>query len=275
MTTVLLGSSEFRRLRPREWLHMLRPMLPSLVPIVRDRSHLLRRFGASVPRPAFPATGGLNLALWPRDFQAPDPRVDASFKFVGPMLDPETRPELAFELSDQRPVVYMSLGTLHRASMRFYRQCLDAFSDLPLQLVLSTGNQADAQALDGVAANAVVRGSVAQLAVLRRASVFITHGGMNSTLESLACGVPMLVIPQQLEQLVLGLKAADRGAARVRREHLAGQELDALALRRDVEHMLKTPSYQSAATAAQERLGATGGFRAAADEVQKYCPQPA
>ena len=58
MTTILLGSSEFRRLRLREWLHLLRPMLPSLAPIVGDRSRLLRSFGACVPRPAFPAVGG-------------------------------------------------------------------------------------------------------------------------------------------------------------------------------------------------------------------------
>ncbi len=275
MTTILVGSAEFRRLRSREWLHTLARMRPSLLPIVRDRSRLLRSFGASVPRPAFPAVGGLNLALWPRELQAPNPRIDQSFRFVGPTLapDPDTRSELDVELSDERPVVYMSLGTLHRATTGFYRACIEALSDLPVQLVLSTANRADALALGRVAANAIVRASVAQRAVLQHASIFITHGGMNSILESLASGVPMIVIPQQLEQLVLGARVAEWGAARVRREHLAGQELDARVLRREVELVLDAPSYRSAARAAQVRLRSSGGFRQAADDVQGFSPK--
>jgi UDP:flavonoid glycosyltransferase YjiC (YdhE family) len=125
MTTILIGSAEFRRLRIREWLHMLRPMLPSLVPIAVARSRLLRQYDASVvPRPAFPALGGLNLAMYPRDFQPPNPRLDATFRFVGPMIDPDTRLGASFELSGPEPLVYMSLGTLHRATTAFYRQCL-------------------------------------------------------------------------------------------------------------------------------------------------------
>jgi UDP:flavonoid glycosyltransferase YjiC (YdhE family) len=112
-------------LQIREWLHMLWPMLPSLVPIAVARTRLLRQYDASVvPRPAFPAPGGLNLALFPRDFQPPNPRLDARFRFVGPLIDPEPRPDAPFELSGSGPLVYMSLGTLHGAPTAFYRQCL-------------------------------------------------------------------------------------------------------------------------------------------------------
>jgi hypothetical protein len=271
MTTILMGSAEFRRLRLREWLRMLWPMLPSLVPIVAARSRLLRQYDASVvPRPAFPALGGLNLAPFPREFQPPNPRLDSTFRFVGPMIDPESRPGAPFELSGSAPLVYMSLGTLHSAPAAFYRQCLDAFADMPVRFILTTGNQVDVRAFGGLPSNAVVRASVPQLAVLERAAVFVTHGGMNSALEGLARGVPMVVIPQHVEQLVIGLTVAERGAALVRREHVAGQTLDASVLRRDVKQMLAIPSYKTAALEMQKSLRATGGFPQAAEEVQAY-----
>jgi MGT family glycosyltransferase len=271
MTTILIGSAEFRRLRLREWLRMLRPMLPSLVPIAVARSRLLRKYDASVvPRPVFPALGGLNLALFPREFQPPNSRVDATFRFVGPMIDPDTRLDAPFELSGSEPLVYMSLGTLHSASTTFYRQCLEAFADMPVRFVLTTGNQVDVRTLGTVPSNAVVSASVPQLAVLERAAVFVTHGGMNSALEGLACGVPMVVIPQHAEQLVIGLTVARRGAALVRREQVAGQTLDASVLRRDVEQVLATPSFKTSALQMQTSIRATGGFRRAADEVQAY-----
>jgi MGT family glycosyltransferase len=271
LTTILLGSAEFRQLRLREWIHMLRPMLPSVVPVAMARSRLLRRYDASVvPRPAFPALGGLNFALFPRAFQPPDQRVDATFRFVGPMIDPQTRPAAPFEPSGPEPLVYMSLGTLHTATTAFYRQCLDVFADMPVQFVLTTGNQVDFRALGTVPSNTIVRPSVPQLAVLERAVVFITHGGMNSVLEGLACAVPLVVIPQHGEQLVIGLTVAERGAALVRREHVAGQRLDPSTLRRDVEHVLDMPSFKSAALELQTFVRATGGFKQAADELQAY-----
>jgi MGT family glycosyltransferase len=274
LTTIVLGADAYRRMRLREWIHTLRPMLPSIVPIVAARSRLLRQFGATVPRPAFPAFGGLNLALFPRILQSPDQRIDATVRFVGPMIDPETGANGVFEPPTADPVVYMSLGTLHRAPAELYRQCLEAFADLPVRFVLSTGGHVDLSALGPMPPNADVRPFAPQLAVLQHARVFITHGGMNSVLEGLASGVPLLVVPQQAEQLVIGLSVAKRGAALVRREHLAGQHLDARVLRGGVESMLADPRFTRAAADIQSLIRETGGFRQAADEVQAFKTAP-
>ena len=202
-------------------------MLPSLAPVIAAARGLFRQFnGSVVPRPAFPAFGRLNLALFPAAFQPRNPRLDATIRFVGPMLDSDVRAADPLDLSGPEPVVYMSLGTLHTADASFYRACLAAFAQLPVRFVLSTGPDVDSLSLGTIPPNAIVRASVPQLAVLQHASVFITHGGMNSALEGLAAGVPLLVIPQHLEQLTIGLTVAERGAALVRREHVAGQAVE-------------------------------------------------
>jgi MGT family glycosyltransferase len=158
------------------------------------------------------------------------------------MLDPETRPDGTFEHTGPEPLVYLSLGTLHRASTSFFRQFLAEFASMPARFVISTGSPIDREALGTVPPNCVLQPSFPQLAVLQHAALFITHGGMNSVLEGLVYGVPLLVIPQHVEQLVLGLKVAAWGAALVRREHVSGQPLAIAALRRDMERMLATPA---------------------------------
>jgi MGT family glycosyltransferase len=47
--------------------------------------------------------------------------------------------------------------------------------------------------------------------VLARAQAFVTHGGMNSLMESLYFGVPMVVVPQMVEQRVNAHRVAELG----------------------------------------------------------------
>jgi MGT family glycosyltransferase len=248
---------------------MLGPALPNMPRILAARSRLLRRFGAAIPRPAFPARGDLNLALLPRDFQPDMPAIDDTFRFVGPMIDPEMRSgELPFAVSETEPLVYISLGTLHRGSDDFYRQCFAAFGSVPARFVLVVGVQTDIRGLGPIPSNFVVRASVPQLEVLRHAAVFISHGGMNSALESLWCGVPLVVVPQHLEQLAIGRHIASRGAAVVLRQHVGGQRVTAADLSNALAPLLSQPSYAAAARTIQQSLRECGGFWQAADEIQ-------
>jgi len=273
MTTIILSSQQYARLRPREWLHMLRPMLPGIPAVVAARSRLLRRFGkdAFPARPVFPARAGLNVVFAPRDLQPDSKLVDATFRFVGPTIDLEADGgDLPTDMLGPEPLVYISLGTLHRGSTDFFQQCFSAFGGMSGRFVLSVGRQADSQSLGQIPKNFIVRPFVPQLEVLRHASVFITHGGMNSALEGLVCGVPMVCIPQHVEQLLIGLNIASRGAGIVLRAQVAGQRVQAVELRHSVEQILSEPSFRDAASAAQTALRSTGGFRQAAQEIQAY-----
>jgi len=97
--------------------------------------------------------------------------------------------------------VYVSLGTVHHGQIDFYRQCFDVFGRRSGQFILSIGRDTDVAALGPIPPNFIVRPHVPQIEVLERADAFITHGGMNSIHEELYFGVPMVLIPQQLEQL--------------------------------------------------------------------------
>ena len=90
-----------------------------------------------------------------------------------------------------RPLVYCSFGSQIYHQPALFRCVLEAVADQPVQLVVSASDLA----LGPVPRNVLVRPYVPQLALLRRASVLITHGGANSVMEAIACGVPILIAP--------------------------------------------------------------------------------
>jgi MGT family glycosyltransferase len=174
--------------------------------LLRARRQLTRRYGAAYPagQPLFPMRGGMNLVFTARELQPNSPLIDQTFRFVGPSINPQARgADAPFEVPGQGPLVYISLGTVHSAhaaQAEFYRRCFAAFSDYPARFVLAAGRQIDIGALGPAPANFTVRPAVPQLAVLERAELFITHGGINSMHEGLYYGVPLILIPQQFER---------------------------------------------------------------------------
>lgn len=274
MTTFFVGTAAMRALSLRESLTVAGPSLRDLPAAVRGRRAVLRRFGAGlVPRsPMLPMRGDLTVFGVPAELQPPDPRVDDSCHFVGTTTDPAIPtapidPDLAAHLSGDGPVVLVSLGTLHSAGPAFFRACRDALADHPARVVLATGGT-DPAALGPLPANTVARRSVPQLAVLRRASVFVTHGGMNSALEGIDAGVPLVVVPQQVEQFLIGQALAERGAAVVLRQHLSHRPVPVDALRGAVERALTDPAPRTAAAELAQRFRAGGGAARAADLIE-------
>jgi len=124
------------------------------------------------------------------------------YKFVGASVpDGRDVDDLQLrKLTNDNPWIYISLGTVHNLKADFYRDCYAAFADLPYQVIMSVGRQTDIASLGACPANFLVRNWVPQLEVLKRARLFISHGGMNSINESLYFDVPLLMVPQQIEQ---------------------------------------------------------------------------
>uniref|UniRef100_A0A7S4SK95 Erythromycin biosynthesis protein CIII-like C-terminal domain-containing protein n=1 Tax=Alexandrium monilatum TaxID=311494 RepID=A0A7S4SK95_9DINO len=100
-----------------------------------------------------------------------------------------------------------------------------------------------------------VEGFVPQVHVLRceRVRAFVSHNGANSTLESMACGVPMLCTPFYMDQY--------DWAHTVRQNLRAGIQVDKIitgaeALRGAVRELLEDPAYRRNAQAVARRMAA-------------------
>ncbi|MFZ3555665.1 macrolide family glycosyltransferase [Streptomyces sp. BH055] len=275
MTTFFVGSGAVKALTVRENLALVGPTLRDMPAALRAKRALVKEFGAdAVPAtPMLPLRGDLTLFAIPEELQSPDPRLDAGCRFTGPTASPDAAPapldpELAAHVSGGDPVVLVSLGTLHDGGASFFRDCCTALGDLPARVVLATGSGVDPADLGATPANTLVRRSVPQLALLREASVFVTHGGMNSALEALSCGVPLVVVPQQVEQFLIGRGIAERGAAVVLRQPLSRRPVPPAALRASVERVLKDRGMTEAAAGVGRRFRSEGGAVRAAELVR-------
>ena len=144
----------------------------------------------------------LNLVYTLREFQPYEAEFPAEqYKFLGPSVYERKEANLDF-VKSEKPLVYISLGTIIKGATSFFQNCLDAFRSEDVDLIISVGKQFDIGTLKNIPPNVYVYKSVPQLKVLKMADVFVTHGGMNSVSEALFYGVPMVVIPFASDQPV-------------------------------------------------------------------------
>lgn len=124
---------------------------------------------------------------------------------VGPATPPAPRgDESAFpwERLDGRPLVYVAFGSVHtKLVLETLNDAIGrAAAALDVQLVVSSEALSERALPPGWPADALILRYVPQPALLARAAAFVTHGGANSVMEGLACGVPLLVVPLSSDQ---------------------------------------------------------------------------
>src|SRR5436309_8309320 len=97
--------------------------------------------------------------------------------------------------------------------------------------------------------------------LLRRAALVITHGGLNTTLESLSEGLPLVVVPITNDQPGIAARVAYLGVG----EFVPVQKLTAGTMRQAVQRVLTTPGYRERSTHFAENLRRLNGPARAAN----------
>lgn len=144
----------------------------------------------------------LNLVYTLREYQLYEEEFpEEQYKFLGPSI--YERKAEHFELQKgEKPMIYISLGTVLKGAVSFFQNCIEAFREENVEVIISVGKQFDVKKLKNIPSNIHIYYSVPQLEVLKMADVFVTHGGMNSISEALVYGTPMVVIPFVSDQPV-------------------------------------------------------------------------
>ncbi|QIZ38187.1 macrolide family glycosyltransferase [Saccharopolyspora sp. ASAGF58] len=226
-------------------------------------------FGVRAELPFGAPPAELNLVFLPREFQLRADTFDQRFRFIGPLLG--ERAETPWKPRDPHaPLLFISLGTAFNNRPEFYRMCFEAFGGSHWQIAMSTGQHIDQAQLGAIPANFDVRASFPQPAVLRHATAFLSHTGMNSTMESLHAGVPLVAVPQMPEQAANAARVEELGLGR----RLKPETLTATDLRAAVDTIAADEQVRANLDRMREIIRGCGGRGGGADALETYlsCP---
>ncbi|MGB9147271.1 MAG: nucleotide disphospho-sugar-binding domain-containing protein [Acidobacteriaceae bacterium] len=260
------GRGRLSRLRNRIAMRLLSRMA---TPIFRDVNQQRRAWGL---KPFMAPEDGLSpLAQITQLPEALEFEIDgekpAGLYYTGPFVHERQRPavEFAWERLDGRPLIYASLGTFQNGSESIFRTIADACAGLDAQLLISLGGGLEPAQLGRLAGDPLVVSFAPQLEILKRATLVITHAGINTVLESLSAGVPLVAVPLGNDQPGVAARLKARGAGVVVSRH----RLTPTRLRRAVTRVLHEGRYREAAQSLQRAIRQFDGPGRAAEFIEQ------
>lgn len=195
------------------------------------------------------------------EFQPSSETFSDKFLFAGPSI---SLPEESIEKAGKK-LIYISMGTVNNDMMPFYKNCINAFKNTEFQVIMSVGNIVSLSQFKELPDNISVYPHIDQLAVLEKADVFISHGGMNSVSESLYYEVPLVLIPQTSEQKGVSARVCELGAG------VIAQKTDSVSLLAYVNEILSNSSFKIGAEAISKGFKKCSGAKGAANKIIQVC----
>ena len=166
---------------------------------------------------------------------------------------------------DGRPLIYASLGTLQNRREPLFRCMAEACLGLDVQLVISHAGGLEDRAAAALPGDPVVVNYAPQADVLSRAALTITHAGLNTVLDSLTWGVPLVAIPLTYEQPAIARRIEWTGCGRTVPE----RGISAAILKQAVLAVMLQREHRLAARRIADSIKEAGGVTQAADLVER------
>ncbi len=164
-----------------------------------------------------PRDNAANIYVYPEaaDYVGERPLDDTWHRIESSVRDTDDDYVVPAHLAD-RPedsaLIYLSLGSLGGADVELMQKLIDALADSKHKFIVSKGPVADQITL---AANMDGDAIVPQTKIIPQVDLVITHGGNNTTTESLHFGKPMVLLPlfwdqydnaQRMDELGFGVR---------------------------------------------------------------------
>lgn len=202
--------------------------------------------------------------------------LPANIRMVGPILDPD-EPSLPDELdawlSEPGPVAYVNLGTIADPSNTLVDRIAAGLARSGMRALWVLRGPAARTASAASPRIRVEPWVASQMAVLHHPNVrvFVSHCGVNSVHESVACGVPLVGVPLFADQPDMAFRAVDAGiAVALDKNRFGVRELSA-----EVVRVANDSSFTRAMPALQAAFRQAGGAERAADVLEGAVRGPA
>lgn len=198
-------------------------------------------------------------------FDFPRP-TDAQLTPVGPVRATSLSriaEDCPFEIAPDRPFVFASLGTVQGHRIDLFRKIASACARLDLQLLIAHCGGLSKDQAASLDANWVVD-FVDQQAILEKADLCVTHGGLNTVLDCLASQTPMLALPIGYDQPGIGARIDHHRLGRA----IPARQATRRHIERNLAHLLSSrEDYVSRIRPIEKEIRAAGGAERAADLI--------
>lgn len=115
-------------------------------------------------------------------------------------------------LGVERPLIYVTLGTLFTHNQVVWRTLLDAVANLDADVLVTIGPDTSDGMFNATPDNVVVKRFVPQSHVLSRAAALVCHAGFNTLTGAFRAGVPSVCLPLNADQPLNAAACAAAGA---------------------------------------------------------------
>jgi zeaxanthin glucosyltransferase len=206
------------------------------------------------------------LSEQPIEFEFPRANLPLHFHFTGPYHSTVGRENVSFpwdQLTGQ-PLIYASMGTVQNRLFPVFEMIAAACVGLEVQLVIALGGGTLPAKMTTLPGAPLVVRYAPQLELIQKAALTITHAGLNTALESLTQGVPMVAIPIANDQPGIAARIVWSGVG----EMLPVSGLTVDELRSTIHKVLTQDSYKIQAQRLQSAIQNAGGVNQAANIIE-------
>ena len=202
----------------------------------------------------------------PAEFDFPRRELPNCFRYTGPLRD-QRNPECAFPWHklDDRTLVYASLGTLQYSKENVFRCIAEACAEHGnVQLVMAHGGGLSEAAIRSLPGDPIGVVYAPQASLLKRARLAVTHAGLNTVLDALRFGVPIVAVPITYEQPAIAARVVWTGAGK----SLPLRRLTPSRLLAAIREVLGNPAYAEQSKRMAAAIRRAGGVGEAASIIE-------
>ena len=203
----------------------------------------------------------LQLAQLPRELDFPRTSLPRNFHYVGPLRRPGGKQP--FLAADPRPTAFATFGTLQGSRLTIFERLARSCDALGVRLVIALGGP-HKDKLPKLAGDPLVHEWVPQDVLMTEIDLVLCHGGMNTTLDALAHGLPLMVMPMTFEQPGIAARVERSGAG-----IMTSSRSQTATFKMKIDRLLREPGFRNNALRMKQAIAASGGARRAAELIEK------
>jgi len=197
-----------------------------------------------------------------KSLEFPLTEINKDWFYCGPFRNSRFAPYILPDLpKDDKINVYISLGSIQGSRFKLFKKCIQACNALGLRAIVVHAGLLKAEQIKELEKDALVFDYVKQPDIFQYCKILISHCGLNTALDALSYGRPIIAIPMGIEQGAIATKLKRIGCAVVVKNPKKKN------LQKALSEILSKPEYEQNYELVKQEIEASGGAEKAIDVI--------